>query len=866
MFKYNKNNEDPQNNKDTAFLTDFYQELTKDEKKNEKNKLNIVDSVDNNITENLITTQQNVSAQNKPSATMVTNQNAFYRNDNGFLYRENKNKAEIEAEFHLLYSQLSPSGKQEVDKMRKLMRKKTRGRPPFPSYIITPFQLLSDFFKRSLKFIICLILLIGIFMGGLGGGILYGYISSTTPIPTEMLTSGSETSYIYDKNGNVISLKTGALNIDRVYVPLSEVKQTYIDDAFIAIEDERFKTHIGIDPKRILSAVISALLNSGTPTHGGSTITQQVVKLVTGNDQRSTQRKFQEWYRAVMLDKDLTKDEIMELYINFVPMGNSYVGIASAAQGYFGKDPSQLNLAECALLAGLPQAPSLYSPRTENGLRNALRRQRIVLNKMYELGFITKKELTEARNTELVFKNDDNKITANSINSYFTEYAFNEAIDRLVETGYTRQLALQYIQNGGLHIYTSFDPEVQKAVDATFQTQSLFQQRPEIYYDEPEKPQGAMVVIDNQSGNIVAMAGGFGEKKQNLIWNRAVNLQRQPGSSIKPLIVYGPALDMGKMVGSTIIDDSESFLNGKSKPWPTNYDMKYHGKVTFRNALKGSLNVPAVKILKEIGVDAGKKYLKDVGIDWTNDPVQLAAAVGAPQKGVSPLLMAQAYATFANGGVFRPANTVTKIEDKNKVVIFELKKENRRVYSPQNAYIMTTMLQEVTRPITSNFNYLSDAGLFGSVKNDAGQTIPTAGKTGTTDDNTDKWFCGYTPYYTAAVWYGFDNKIKKTSIPAPDYNDALRIWHDAMHRIHANLPPKDFVNPGGITTRRINIHSGLLMPEDDTSGDSMTEWYVQNSELIPDKYDSEENEESSEDLSDLLSHFYFKSDDKSNDD
>lgn len=728
------------------------------------------------------------------------------------------------------------NSQEDFEVIYKDLRKKTKGRPSAPSYILDPLHYLGALSKRLIRFAFLAVLLVSLLLAGIGSGILYGYIQSTTPLPVEMLQSGSETSFVYDHEGQVISKLTGILNIDRQYIPLSSVKQTYIDDAFISIEDERFETHIGIDPKRIASAILSALANGGTPKHGGSTITQQVIKLISGKDQISAQRKIQEWYRAVILDEQLSKDEIMELYLNYVPFGNSYTGIFSASQGYFGKNPSELTLAESALLAGIPKAPSFYNLRTESGLKNAFRRQRIVLNKMYQLGKITKAELDQARNTEIHIQNSNALITGTMINSYFTEYAISEALEHLIAAGYEEAIARQYISTGGVHIYTSFDADIQRQVDITFSTQSLFQKNPALYEDEPEKPEGAMIIVDNQSGNIVAMAGGYGPKTSNLIWNRAVKLARQPGSSIKPLVVYGPALESGAMTGATIIEDEEVFKNGPVKPWPTNYDLEYHGKVTFRNALKGSLNVPAVKILEEIGVATGKKYLKDVGIDWTNDPVTLAAAVGAPQTGVSPFLMAQAYATFANGGVFRPIATVTKITDKNGNVLYEQEDQSKRVYSKENAYILTTMLEENLRGITSAFNYAADASLFGQVKNGNGQIIATGGKTGTTDDNVDKWFVGYTPYYTAAVWYGFDNQIKKTSIPSPDLNNAVAIWHDAMDKIHRNLPAKYFERPSTVVTRKIHIKSGLLADESVPENEVMEEYFVQDSPLIPTEY------------------------------
>jgi penicillin-binding protein 1A len=232
----------------------------------------------------------------------------------------------------------------------------------------------------------------GLLLGGLGGGMLVGYITTAQPLYIDQIKNTNETTHIVDQNKEDVAILTGTQNINREYVAFAAVEHTYINEAFMAIEDERFEEHIGIDPKRIGSAILSALANGGSATHGGSTITQQTVKMISGADQISAQRKIQEWFNAIELEKQKSKDEIMELYINLVPMGNSYVGIQSAAKAYFDKDAADLNLTECAFLAGVPNRPATYNPLTENGRRNALRRMRIVLSKMYELGMISESE------------------------------------------------------------------------------------------------------------------------------------------------------------------------------------------------------------------------------------------------------------------------------------------------------------------------------------------------------------------------------------------------------------------------------------------------------------------------------------------
>ena len=312
------------------------------------------------------------------------------------------------------------------------LRSTLKGKPTRAGFNRSATHELISFFTDILKIVVVFVLCICFILGGFGCGMLLGYISTAEPLSIGELTKTEDvqTSFVYDSCGTVISKLVGTENVDRIYVPFSEVKDTYIDEAIISIEDERFYTHSGIDIKRIGSAVLSALANGGTATYGGSTITQQTVKLISGQDEHSTSRKVQEWFSAMSLEQDLSKDQIIELYVNLAPMGNNYVGIQAAAQNYFGKNAKDLSLAECALLAGLPKSPSYYNPLRESGRRNALRRQRIVLGKMYELEFITEDEYQEALNTELVFKTNSST-TSTAINSCFADFAVYQRTSRL---------------------------------------------------------------------------------------------------------------------------------------------------------------------------------------------------------------------------------------------------------------------------------------------------------------------------------------------------------------------------------------------------------------------------------------------------
>ena len=690
----------------------------------------------------------------------------------------------------------------------------------------------GDIVKIGIIFVLCLCFT----FGGFGAGMLLGYASTTRPLSIGDLTTtaeASQTSFVYDSKNNVIAKLTGSENVDRIYVSYSDVKDTYIDEAIIAIEDERFREHNGIDIKRIGSALISALANGGSATHGGSTITQQTVKLISGQDEHSTSRKVQEWFSAMQLEQNLTKDEILELYINLAPMGNNYVGIQSAAMNYFGKNASELTLPECALIAGLPKSPSYYNPLRETGRRNAQRRMRTILGKMYDQGYITKDEYEEALNTELHFR-QRNTDKGTTINSYFCEYAISEVIgDLAAARKITRQFASSLVYNRGYHIYTTLEPETQAIVDEAFTNRSLFQSKPDKIADYPEKPNGSMVVINNSTGAIAAMAGGYGEKTMNLSHNRATSTRRNPGSSIKPLIAYGPALEMGLIAPATVVKDEPKHLD-PSRPktvWPVNYTRSYSGETTIRKALVSSLNTIAVEVWTEVGGDTALWYLKQVGIDRTSEGSYPSQAVGGFTHGMTTLEMAAAYHTFSTGGTYVEPYAYTQVLDSEGNVIIKSDPISYRVYSAETCFLMADMLKGI---VTSG----SPSNYGGQLKGKGGKAIDTAGKTGTTSDDIDKWFCGFTPYYTAATWYGYDNRLRQTKIPSYDYHGAIRIWMYVMKKIHADLPGATFSKPKTIV--RLSVCSSGYYPTDACKAANAkiyTDYFVAGSFLCPKESD-----------------------------
>ncbi len=688
-----------------------------------------------------------------------------------------------------------------------------------------------------LKIVLVLLLCVTFVVGGFGAGMLVGYVTTTTPVEiADVIQSDSKkTSFVYDINGAPIARLTGSENVDRVEISFVEIKNTYIDEAIIAIEDERFMEHTGIDVKRIASAVLSALFSTGSPSHGGSTITQQTVKLISGQDERSAQRKVQEWYRAMWLEESFTKEEILDLYINSAPMGNNYIGVQAAAQNYFGKDAKELTLPECAFLAGIPKSPSYYNPLRESGKRNAMRRMRIVLEKMHELQMITDEQYNNALNTELVFKSR-RQTTATTINSYFVEYVIAQVISDLQkERNISDAMAEKLVLNRGYHIYTTLEPDIQAVMDEAFMNQDLFQKDPAALEDLPDKPQGSMVIINVKTGAIAGMSGGYGEKVGNITFNRAVKGYRDPGSSIKPLIDYAPAFQTKLITAATIYDDKKSYLDpdNPNNVWPKNADGVYNGPMTIRKAITASRNTIAVQVWTDLfkqDENIALWYLKRVGIDRMNEKYP-STAIGSFLNGVTSLEMAAAYATFPNSGTYREPFAYTKVLDAAGNIVLEKHPTSWSVYSPETSFLISDILKGVITGGTAS-------GHVHTISNSAGEYIAVAGKTGTTEVDTsdirDKWFCGFTPYYSAAVWYGFDNGLRQTAVLRADRNNAMEIWDYVMQKIHQDLPPADFVRPETVVYRTICTSSGKLANQYcKEAGTAVTEYFVTGDTLTP---------------------------------
>lgn len=696
------------------------------------------------------------------------------------------------------------------------------------------------FIFTVIKFLIIFFLALGFAMAGIVSGAIYGYIKTAEPIRDEQLATmiSSKTTFIYDSKGNVIQKLTGKDNKDSEPITDKEAPK-FLKEAIIAIEDERFESHPGIDIKRIFSAGISFFTNSGTPTHGGSTITQQVVKNITDKKQRSLQRKVQEWYAAIQLERKLEKWQILELYMNISYWGNSSYGVQSASKKYFGKPVQELSLAQSALLAGITNSPGKYNPFSETGRKNVKERQETILKKMLELGKIDKAQYDQAMVEDLKYASKAQSQKVTSVQSYFVDQVISDVKNALMnDYSMSSTMANYMIYNSGLEIYTTMDSEIQAAMDQVFMDDTFFPLVNDTAKRQLERPQASMVIIDTQNGQVKALYGGYGKKEASNTLNRASSslMKRQPGSSIKPLAVYAPAIDLKLITPATIVDDVPVYMmTGKDadREYPRNYDNKHEGLTSVRNGIKNSVNVVAAKIWRDtLGPDNSVEYLKKVGIDREKEKY-LSLVMGGLEVGVNPLQMAAAYVPFAHKGMYYEPTTYTLVKDSSGKTLIDKKAAKFSIaYSEQTAFIMTDMLKEVTLGKTSPY---PRSGTAAAYVNEKIIGMPVAGKTGTTNSNIDKWFVGYTPYYAAATWYGYDNNGTEPIALKPDeFNQAMKIWAAVMSKVNKGLPKKDFEAPPGIVQKRICIYSGQIATElctQDPRGDATRiEYFIKGTE------------------------------------
>lgn len=599
------------------------------------------------------------------------------------------------------------------------------------------------------------IIVFAVMITGVGLGFLTASLNTKPSLANDIRPPAS--SQIYDINGTLITNIHSVEN--RVPVTLNKIPKN-LQNAFIAVEDARFYQHSGIDPRGILRAIWSNLSNKGL-AEGGSTITQQLAKNAYLSQERTLKRKIQEAFLALQLERQYTKNEILELYLNQIYFGQGAYGVQAAAQIYFGKNAEDLGLPECAMLAGIPKSPNYYSPF--NNFKASNERKSTVLDQMGKYGYIDTFTSRKAKTEEIkLIKHASNNEP--TVASYFIDYVTQQLIEKY---------GADAVYKEGLKIYTTLDLSMQKAAEGAMK------KLPDYRTDENGivQPQGALVAIDPHTGYVKAMVGGRGSDQ----FNRATMAVRQPGSAFKPF-VFLAALE-SNLSPATIIDDSPITIDGWT---PRNYSGNFSGKVTLRQTAEHSINIATVKIAQQVGVDKPLYYAQQMGIstlvlEGRQNDRNLSMALGGLTRGVTPLELAGAYGVFANRGIYTPPIAILKIVDRNGKTLEQATLQEKNVISEKNAYILTDLLMGVMQRGTG-----------------AGANIgrPSAGKSGTTSDYKDAWFVGYTPDLVAAVWMGNDNEGYLRGITGGDTPAA--IWKEFMKSALSSTPPRDFIRPAGV--------------------------------------------------------------------
>lgn len=732
-------------------------------------------------------------------------------------------------------------------------------------------KLRSKFNVWMLRIVIIGMLAITIIAGYGGYGLVLGVIDNTPEIDFGNIEPEAFASTVYDNKGKEVYKLVGS-NANRISVSLSNIPEN-LQNAFIAIEDERFYSHEGIDIKGIVRVSIAGVA-SGSLNQGASTITQQLLKnIVFSGGNESTladkiQRKIQEQYLAIQLEKKVSKETILENYLNTINLGQNTLGVQAASKRYFDKDVSKLTLSECAVIAGITKNPSALNPISYPE-DNSYRRED-VLDKMLSLDMITKEQYDEALADDVYTRiqkvNKKKTKISNVVTSYFTDAVIDEVLSDLqTELGYTQAQATNLIYRGGLSIYTTQDRKMQKVCDSVIADKSLYPfsteyaltyrltvtnkngkttnydektleayfKKSNSYFDllfstekEAEnyakqyrkhivkkgdtidgevintsiQPQISFVLMDQSTGEVKALVGGRGQKLASRTLNRATSTVRQPGSTFKVLSAYLPAIDAGGMTLATVQDDAEYYYPGTGKKVKNWYSSGYRGLSTLREGIRESMNVVTVKTLADVTPQVGFNYLKKLGFTTlvgdtslpAND-VNLSTALGGLTHGVTNLEATAAYASIANGGKYNKPILYTKILDHDGNVLLDKTPKPKQVMKESTAFLLTSAMKDVVTSGTGTLARLTTT------------SMPVAGKTGTTTKNVDAWFIGYTPYYTAGIWGGYDNNKSQSNT---SYHKV--IWRKIMEQIHSGLKVKEFIGPSSIVSASICTKSGLL--------------------------------------------------------
>ena len=724
-----------------------------------------------------------------------------------------------------------------------------------------------------LKLSLVFILVVGIIGASAAFGVFKGIIDTSPDISNIDVSPTGFSTFIYNSEGQQTA-KLVASDSNRIPVTMDQIPSN-LAHAFVAIEDERFYQHNGIDIQGIFRAAVVGIKNKFKFSQGASTITQQLLKnnVFTGWTDESTvervKRKIQEQYLALELEKVMSKEKILENYMNTINLGQNTLGVQAASLRYFNKNVYELNLSECAVIAGITQNPSKYNPISHPD-KNAERREK-VLNNMLEQGYISQTEYEEAMADDVYsrIQSTNEEIADTTVNSYFDDAVTDAVYEDLLAAGYNDTQAYTLLYSGGLSIYSTQDPNIQAICDEVYSNEENYpsnskwqltyalsitkangetenhssemykayfkesNSRFNMLYDTKEEayaaieeyqnavmsegdeilaesitltpqPQVSITVEDQSTGYVVAMVGGRGVKEASRTLNRATSAKRQPGSTFKVLAAYAPALDTGQLTLASVYNDAP-FNYDSGTPVSNWYSTGYRGVNTVRTAIKDSMNIIAVKALTQITPQLGYDYLLNFGFTTLESAKEVNGkiysditqplALGGITNGVTNMELNAAYATIANNGTYIKPKLYTKVVDHDgNVILDNTTPETHQVIQETTAYLLTSAMVDV---VTS--------GTGGSV-NFGG--MPIAGKTGTTSDYNDVWFSGYTPYYTATTWTGYDNNTKLST--TAEKNLAKTMWRAVMNQIHEELPSKSFNVPSGIVTATVCSRSGKL--------------------------------------------------------
>ncbi len=736
---------------------------------------------------------------------------------------------------------------------------------------------------------------VGIIGAAAGFGAFKGILASAPAVENLDVSPSGFSTFVYDIEGRQIA-KLVSSDSNRIPKPMSEIPEN-MAHAFVAIEDERFYEHNGIDIQGIFRAAWIGMSNGFHFSQGASTITQQLIKnnvLTSWTSEEhfseKVRRKVQEQYLALEVEKTMDKDKILENYMNTINLGQNTLGVQAASLRYFNKDVSQLTLSECSVIAAITQNPSANNP-ISHPEKNKERRDK-VLEHMLEQGYIDQAEYDEAMADDPYsrIQSVNLEVADDTINSYFVDALVDDVLEDLVNAGYTENQAYYLLYSGGLKIYATQDPAIQKICDNAFTNEENFPantkwelayeltiqhpngdlenfnaQKMLKWYKETVKssytllypsmedaqadidfykeaimqegdevfgenitltpqPQVSIVIQDQDTGHVVAMVGGRGPKTASRTLNRATDAARQPGSTFKIVSTYLPALDSaGLTLADVHMDEPYSYEGGRPV---SNWYSGYRGICSFRDGIRDSLNIIAVKTLTQITPQLGFDYLQSLGFttlvtdkvvgDEIYSDIQQSLALGGVTVGVYNEELTAAYAAIANGGVYNEPILYTKITDHDGNVILDKTQtqQTRRVMKETTSFLLTNAMQDV---VTS--------GTGGSV-NFGNMSI--AGKTGTTSDYVDVWFTGYTPYYTASVWAGYDNTLSSTKLSSSEEkNLAKKLWRIVMSEIHAELPNESFPTPTGLVTATVCSQSGKIPVPGLCDGSTRTEYFAE---------------------------------------